>query len=40
LEAIGVRIAGMAQWYDADSDLLSQMPPAPRGITIAALRRR
>jgi hypothetical protein len=40
LEAIGVRMAGMAQWYAADFELLRRMPPAPRGITISTVRHR
>jgi hypothetical protein len=40
LESIGVRIAGLTQWYDVDSELLGQTPLPPRGITVLALRRR
>jgi hypothetical protein len=40
LEAIGVKIENLAQWYTPDTELLNRMSPAPRGITISTLRRR
>ncbi|MBZ5680234.1 MAG: hypothetical protein LAO24_09030 [Acidobacteriia bacterium] len=40
LESIGVKIAELAQWYAPDNDLLNQLPQAPGGITISALKRR
>jgi hypothetical protein len=40
LESVGIKIAGLAQWYIADSDRQDCMSPAPCGITFTALRRR
>jgi hypothetical protein len=40
LEAIGIKIAELAQWYAPDDELLKELPPAPSGITISMLKRR
>ena len=40
LDAIGVKISSLAQWYAPESDLLNQMPAAPTGITISTFSRR
>jgi len=40
LEAIGVKIAELAQWYKPEEELIKRLPPAPRGITISILKRR
>ncbi|HWX55538.1 MAG TPA: hypothetical protein VN176_13185 [Verrucomicrobiae bacterium] len=40
LEAIGVKIENLAQWYAADNDMQERIQPAPTGITTLALRRR
>jgi hypothetical protein len=40
LEALGIKIAELAQWYAPDSELLKELPPSPGGITISMLKRR
>ena len=40
LEAIGVKLANLRQFYDPDSDALAALPPALRGITVSILKRR
>ncbi len=40
LELIGSRMANLRQWYDADSETLARMLPAPRGISVSILKKR
>jgi len=40
LEAVGHKLSDLSQWYVPDSDLVAKLPPAPRGISVAILRRR
>ena len=40
LEAIGVKLNELAQWYTPDTDLITRLAPPPKGITISSLRQR
>jgi hypothetical protein len=39
LETVGIKMQP-SQWYAADTDRLCELPPLPRGISVAILRRR
>jgi hypothetical protein len=40
LEMIGLRMADIAQWFEGDDDLVSQLPPVPCGIALSILKER
>lgn len=40
LEAVGIRLLNLQQWYAEDSKLMTQVPAVPKGISVAVLRRR
>jgi hypothetical protein len=40
LEAIGVKIADLSQWYVLDTELLDRLRSVPQGIAVSALKRR
>ena len=40
LEAVGLKLASLAQWYIPDVALLNLVVPTPKGISIAVLKRR
>jgi hypothetical protein len=40
LEAVGVKLADLAQWYAADDERTENLGAVPRGVTISSLRRR
>lgn len=40
LEAVGFKVADLAQWYAPDTELPEHLPQIPSGITILTLRRR
>ena len=38
-DAMGVKIAGLRQWYSSDTQFAERLGPQPRGIAVLALRR-
>jgi hypothetical protein len=40
LEAVGLKIAGLRQWYVEDAETSSMLPPVPRGISAIVFSRR
>jgi hypothetical protein len=40
LEAIGTKLADLAQWYVADAEAFNRVSTPPAGITISVLQRR
>ena len=40
LEAIGLKLASLNQWYGHDPELINTIPPMPRGVSLTVVRRR
>ncbi len=40
LEAVGTKLADLAQWYETATETLGRISPPPTGITVSVLQRR